>query len=56
MNSSMTSGGVRPTIVFVHGAWADASGFDVSIRALHSQGYRTIGVANPLRALGSDAA
>jgi pimeloyl-ACP methyl ester carboxylesterase len=56
MNSSTTSDGVRPTIVFVHGAWADASGFDGSIRALHSQGYRTIGVANPLRALGSDAA
>jgi pimeloyl-ACP methyl ester carboxylesterase len=45
-----------PTIVFVHGAWADASGFDGSIRALQSQGYRTIGVANPLRGLGSDAA
>ena len=55
MNST-TGGGDRPTIVFVHGAWADASGFDGSIRALHSQGYRTIGVANPLRALGSDAA
>jgi len=24
--------------------------------ALHSQGYRTIGVANPLRGLGGDAA
>jgi pimeloyl-ACP methyl ester carboxylesterase len=56
MNSSTASEGARPTIVFVHGAWADASGFDGSIRALHSQGYRTIGVANPLRALGGDAA
>ena len=24
----------RPTIVFVHGAWADATGFDAEIRAL----------------------
>jgi pimeloyl-ACP methyl ester carboxylesterase len=55
MNST-TSDGDRPTIVFVHGAWADASGFDGSIRALHSQGYRAIGVANPLRELGGDAA
>jgi pimeloyl-ACP methyl ester carboxylesterase len=57
MNSTSTSsGGDRPTIVFVHGAWADASGFDGSIRALHNRGYRTIGVANPLRGLGGDAA
>ena len=27
-----------PTIVFVHGAWADASGFDGSIRALATAG------------------
>jgi hypothetical protein len=54
--NSTTSDGDRPTIVFVHGAWADASGFDGSIRALHSQGYRAIGAANPLRGLGSDGA
>jgi pimeloyl-ACP methyl ester carboxylesterase len=55
MNST-TSDGDRPTIVFVHGAWADASGFGGSIRALHNQGYRAIGVANPQRGLGGDAA
>jgi hypothetical protein len=27
-----------PTIVFVHGAWADASGFGGSIRALRDRG------------------
>ena len=46
----------KPTIVLVHGAWADASGFDGSIRALRRDGYRAIGFANPLRDLGSDAA
>jgi pimeloyl-ACP methyl ester carboxylesterase len=51
-----TNGGSRPTVVFVHGAWADAGGFDGEIRALHRQGYRTIGAANPLRHLRSDAA
>jgi pimeloyl-ACP methyl ester carboxylesterase len=55
MNST-TRDGDRPTIVLVHGAWADATGFDGPIRALHSQGYRAIGVANPLRGLDSDAA
>lgn len=48
--------GSRPTIVLVHGAWADATGFDGQIRALRDEGYRTIGVANPLRRLTGDAA
>jgi hypothetical protein len=45
----------KPTVVFVHGAWADNSGFDGSIRALRDQGFRTIGASNPLRELRSDA-
>ena len=45
----------KPTIVFVHGAWADATGFDAEIRALQSRGFRAIGFANPLRDLAGDA-
>jgi pimeloyl-ACP methyl ester carboxylesterase len=45
-----------PTIVLVHGAWADATGFDAEIRALQGQGFRAIGFANPLRDLAGDAA
>ena len=45
-----------PTIVFVHGAWADATGFGGSIRALRDRGYTAIGFANPLRHLTGDAA
>ena len=45
-----------PTIVFVHGAWADASGFGGSIRALRDRGYTAIGAANPMRHLTGDAA
>ena len=45
-----------PTIVFVHGAWADASGFGESIRALRDRGFAAIGFANPLRHLTGDAA
>ena len=45
-----------PTIVFVHGAWADASGFDGSMRALRDRGFAVIGAANPLRHLTGDTA
>jgi pimeloyl-ACP methyl ester carboxylesterase len=45
-----------PTIVLVHGAWADATGFDAEIRALQERGYTAIGFANPLRDLAGDAA
>src|SRR6201986_2669365 len=45
-----------PTIVLVHGAWADATGFDAEIRALQRQGFRAIGFANPLRDLAADSA
>ena len=45
-----------PTIVFVHGAWADATGFGGSIRALRDRGFAAIGFANPLRHLTGDAA
>ena len=44
-----------PTVVLVHGAWADATGFDGVIRTLEDQGYRAIGFATPLRELQSDA-
>ena len=52
----MTDATDKPTIVLVHGAWADATGFDAEIRALQGQGFRTIGFANPLRDLAADSA
>jgi pimeloyl-ACP methyl ester carboxylesterase len=45
-----------PTIVLVHGAWADATGFDAEIRALRDRGHTAIGFGNPLRDLFGDAA
>src|SRR3954454_10822896 len=45
-----------PTIVLVHGAWADATGFDAEIRALRDRGYTALGFGNPLRDLAGDAA
>src|SRR6476646_233418 len=46
--------GETPTIVLVHGAWADATGFDPEIRALRARGFTAIGFANPLRDLAGD--
>jgi len=45
----------KPTIVFVHGAFADASGFADSITTLQRAGYPVLAPANPLRGLSGDA-
>jgi len=45
----------KPTIVFVHGAFADASGFGASIHALQKRGYTAYAPANPLRGLAGDS-
>jgi pimeloyl-ACP methyl ester carboxylesterase len=46
----------KPTIVLVHGAFADASGWNGVISELNREGYRTVATANPLRSLAGDAA
>ncbi|MET0702365.1 MAG: alpha/beta hydrolase [Mycobacterium sp.] len=45
----------RPTIVLVHGAWADNSSWDGEVAALRAQGYDARAIANPLRNLTTDA-
>jgi len=44
-----------PTVVLVHGAFADASGYASLIRILQSQGMTVRAPMNPLRGLASDA-
>jgi len=46
----------KPTIVLVHGAWADSSGWNETIKHLQKKGYTTLAVATPLRSLHGDAA
>jgi pimeloyl-ACP methyl ester carboxylesterase len=48
--------GPKPTIVLVHGAWADASSWDDVIPILQQEGYTVDAPPNPLRALASDSA
>ena len=45
----------KPTVVLVHGGWADSSGWNAEITALQKKGYPVIAPANPLRGLSSDA-
>jgi pimeloyl-ACP methyl ester carboxylesterase len=46
----------KPTIVLVHGAWADASSWSGEVNRLQHDGYAVRAIANPLRGLTSDAA
>ncbi len=46
----------KPTVVLVHGAFADASGFSAVTTRLQGRGYTVISPANPLRGPASDAA
>ncbi|MER7983727.1 alpha/beta hydrolase [Streptomyces sp. NPDC095817] len=56
-NSHATSdGGAKPTVVLVHGAFADASGWDSTIQSLQAKGYPVVATANPLRSLTGDSA
>ena len=47
---------VKPTIVLVHGAWADGSSWSSVARRLQRDGYTVAVPPNPLRGLSSDAA
>ena len=46
----------KPTIVLVHGAFADSSSWSGEIRRLQKRGYEVVAVANPLRGVASDTA
>jgi pimeloyl-ACP methyl ester carboxylesterase len=48
--------GPKPTIVLVHGAFADASGWGGVITRLEERGYTVLAPANPLRGVSTDSA
>jgi pimeloyl-ACP methyl ester carboxylesterase len=47
---------MKPTVVLVHGAFAESSSWDGVIDPLVADGHKVIAAANPLRGLASDAA
>ncbi|WP_326594604.1 alpha/beta fold hydrolase [Streptomyces sp. NBC_01803] len=48
--------GTKPTVVLVHGVFADASGWNATIASLQYTGFPVLAVANPLRDLAGDSA
>jgi pimeloyl-ACP methyl ester carboxylesterase len=48
-------GAKKPTIVLVHGAFADASSWNGVVERLQRKGFPVVAVANPLRGLSYDA-
>jgi pimeloyl-ACP methyl ester carboxylesterase len=45
----------KPTIVLVHGAWADTSSWNGEVKILRGEGYQVRAIANPLQDLTTDA-
>ena len=50
-----TPDGPRPTVVLVHGAFAESTSWDGVIGSLLAEGYDVVAAANPLRSLATDA-
>ena len=46
---------VKPTVILVHGAFADATSWNGVATKLRADGYSVIGAANPLRSVQGDA-
>jgi pimeloyl-ACP methyl ester carboxylesterase len=46
----------KPTVVLIHGAWADASSWNGVIKLLRADGYPVFAPPNPLRGVASDTA
>jgi len=46
----------KPTVVLVHGAFADSSSWNGVIQRLHAKGYTVVAAANGLRSVAGDAA
>lgn len=53
--SSLASASDKPTVVLVHGAFAESSSWNAVAATLKQQGYPVIAAANPLRSLSADA-
>ncbi|SDJ40962.1 alpha/beta hydrolase [Nonomuraea jiangxiensis] len=49
-------GTTKPTVVLVHGAWADTSSWNGEVDVLRRAGYTARAIGNPLRNLDDDAA
>ena len=55
-NAATSHSGVKPTIVLVHGAWADGSSWNAVVGRLQRLGYTVDVPPNPLRGVPQDSA
>ena len=55
MSTNPQDGSPRPTVVLVHGAFAESAGWEGVIGILQEQGYTAIAAPNHLRSLSGDA-
>jgi pimeloyl-ACP methyl ester carboxylesterase len=53
---AQTTAAEKPTIIFVHGIWADGSCWTSEIQALQAKGYHVVSVQNPITSLAEDVA
>jgi pimeloyl-ACP methyl ester carboxylesterase len=53
--AEVDNAGAKPTVVLVHGAFADASSWNGVIKILQKDGYSVVAAANPLRSVSGDA-
>jgi pimeloyl-ACP methyl ester carboxylesterase len=51
----LPAGRAKPTVVLVHGAWADASSWSGEVTTLQAAGYDVRAIANPLQDLTTDS-
>jgi pimeloyl-ACP methyl ester carboxylesterase len=54
--ATTSHGEAKPTVVLVHGAWADSGSWDQVAAHLQRQGYTVVAFPNPLRGLPDDSA
>ncbi len=47
---------MKPTIVLIHGAYAESSSWEAVVAPLQTEGHRVVAWANPLRGVAQDAA
>jgi pimeloyl-ACP methyl ester carboxylesterase len=55
LTTCLAPGQEKPTVVLVHGAWADASSWSGEVAALQAAGYDVRAIANPLQDLTTDS-
>jgi pimeloyl-ACP methyl ester carboxylesterase len=55
LDTCLPAGHAKPTVVLVHGAWADASSWSGEVATLQAAGYDVRAIANPLQDLTTDA-